>query len=100
MARERLIWLDTLKGCLILVVIFGHAIQYSLSKGSCESNYLWNLIYSFHMPAFMAASGFVNYRPDIIGGGFNTLQKKELSVAGTLFIVVFDKMAIGWRAFF
>lgn len=55
MPKERLIWLDSLKGSLILIVILGHAIQYCLSKGACENNYWWNLIYSFHMPAFMAA---------------------------------------------
>lgn len=62
MAKERLIWLDSLKGWLILIVVFGHAIQYCLPDVACENNYCWNLIYSFHMPAFIAASGFVNYR--------------------------------------
>lgn len=71
--KERIIWIDSLKGWLILIVIFGHAIQYCFSCGY-ETNYWWNLIYSFHMPAFMAASGFVNYRPTQNGGGyFNTL---------------------------
>lgn len=62
MGKERMIWLDALKGFLILLVIVGHAIQYGLPEGECEQNYWWNLIYSFHMPAFMAASGFVNFR--------------------------------------
>ena len=62
MAKERLIWLDSLKGWLILIVVLGHAIQYCLPEDACENDYLWNLIYSFHMPAFMAASGFINYR--------------------------------------
>ena len=70
MAKERLIWLDSLKGLLILIVVIGHAIQYCLLEGACENNYWWNLIYSFHMPAFMAASGFVNYRPTRNGGVF------------------------------
>ena len=70
MAKERLIWLDSLKGLLILIVVIGHAILYCLLEGACENNYWWNLIYSFHMPAFMAASGFVNYRPTEMGGGF------------------------------
>lgn len=33
------------------------------------NNYLWNLIYSFHMPAFMAISGFLAYRPNLKQGG-------------------------------
>lgn len=67
--KQRLIWLDALKGVLILLVVLGHAIQYTLPGDSCENNYWWNLIYSFHMPAFMAASGFVNFRPNVIWGG-------------------------------
>jgi len=63
MSKGRLVWLDVLKGFLILLVIIGHAIQYCLPEGVCEQNYWWNLIYSFHMPAFMAASGYINYRP-------------------------------------
>lgn len=39
MTKERLIWLDSLKGWLILIVIIGHAIQYCLPEGACENNY-------------------------------------------------------------
>ena len=60
MAKQRLIWADSLKGWLILLVILGHAIQQTLGA-DCDSNHLWNLIYSFHMPAFMAVSGWLAY---------------------------------------
>lgn len=53
MGRTRIIWADSLKGWLILLVILGHAIQRTLVK-DCFDNHLWNLIYSSHMPAFMA----------------------------------------------
>lgn len=62
---KRLAWADSLKGILILLVVLGHAIQYTLRNG-CYTNHLWNVIYSFHMPAFMAVSGFLAYR---VGGG-------------------------------
>lgn len=62
MNKTRLVWVDSLKGGLMLLVVMGHAIQYCMNDGECESNYWCNLIYSFHMPAFMALSGFVNYR--------------------------------------
>lgn len=75
MTRERWIWLDALKGWLIFIVVVGHAIQYCLPNGACENNYWWNLIYSFHMPAFMAASGFVNYRP--VSGGILSICKRR-----------------------
>lgn len=64
MNKTRLVWVDSLKGWLMLLVVMGHAIQYCMNDGECESHYWWNLIYSFHMPAFMALSGFVNYRPN------------------------------------
>lgn len=68
MEKKRLIWADSLKGWLIILVVLGHAIQNTMGA-DCESSHLWNLIYSFHMPAFMAASGFLAFRPIVIGGG-------------------------------
>lgn len=66
---KRLIWADSLKGWLIILVILGHALQNTLGA-RCETNHLWNIIYSFHMPAFMAISGFVAFRSkDPTGGG-------------------------------
>lgn len=75
---KRLIWADSLKGILIVLVVLGHAIQEVLNTG-CFHNQLWNLIYSFHMPAFMAVSGYLNYRPTALnnqetGGGKNRLS--------------------------
>lgn len=61
MQAKRLIWADSLKGVLIILVVLGHAIQETLKDG-CFDNHLWNCIYSFHMPAFMAVSGFLSYR--------------------------------------
>lgn len=61
MTKERLIWADSLKGWLMLLVILGHAIQSTLGS-ACDDSHLWNLIYSFHMPAFMAVSGWLAYR--------------------------------------
>lgn len=61
---KRIVWADALKGLLIVLVVLGHSIQASKIQ-LCESfinDYLWNLIYSFHMPAFIAISGFVAYR--------------------------------------
>lgn len=57
MVRERLIWADSLKGILIVLVVLGHAIQHAYGD-ACEINHLWNGIYSFHMAAFIAVSGY------------------------------------------
>ena len=63
---KRIEWADAFKGILILLVVLGHSIQsVCIHRGEdFMSNYLWNLIYSFHMPAFMAMSGFLAYRPN------------------------------------
>lgn len=78
-SNQRFVWADSLKGLLILLVVLGHAIQVALGE-TCESSHLWNLIYSFHMPAFMAISGFLAFRPDrlYLGGKslFTTLQRR------------------------
>lgn len=71
MEKKRLIWADSLKGWLIVLVVLGHAIQNTM-RADCESSHLWNLIYSFHMPAFMAASGYLAFRPIVLSGGGNT----------------------------
>lgn len=57
MKKERLVWADALKGWLIILVIIGHSIQTVLGA-DCNNSHAWNLIYSFHMPAFMAISGY------------------------------------------
>ena len=59
--KQRLVWSDSLKGLLMLLVMMGHAIQYTLGNTECEKNHVWNYIYSFHMPAFMEISGYLGY---------------------------------------
>lgn len=71
---KRLLWADSLKGFLMILVIIGHAIQ-SVLLAECEDNHIWSLIYSFHMPAFVAVSGWLcwkplNCRPIVCGGGY------------------------------
>lgn len=55
--RQRLLWIDALRGFLILTVILGHALQH----GDYNHNIAWNVIYSFHMAAFFVISGYANY---------------------------------------
>lgn len=60
---NRIVWADSLKGWLMLLVILGHIIQ-SVLTASFDDNHLWNVIYSFHMPAFMSVSGWLAWRGD------------------------------------
>lgn len=55
--KQRILWADSLKGLLMLLVILGHVIQ-SIKGDLCFDDHVFNLIYSFHMPAFMAVSGW------------------------------------------
>ena len=61
---KRLVWGDALKGLLMILVIIGHVIQYT-ECSQYEENHLWNAIYSFHMAAFIAVSGYFSSN----GGG-------------------------------
>ena len=58
---KRMIWVDSLKGILILIVVCSHSMQYVLKETSFN-NHFFNIMISFMMPAFFAVSGYVNYR--------------------------------------
>lgn len=59
-ARNRQI--DLLKGIAVFLVLWGHCLQY-MSLGSFDyyENFMYRIIYSFHMPLFMAISGYLFY---------------------------------------
>ncbi|WP_343212712.1 nodulation factor fucose acetyltransferase NolL [Bradyrhizobium yuanmingense] len=68
--NDRDLTLDFAKGVLILLVIVGHLIQYILyqDEGFWESPcFKW--IYMFHMPLFMAISGYLGCRA-LLGKSF------------------------------
>ena len=73
--QDRIIWADSLKGALIILVVLGHSIQEVLGP-ECFNNHIWNLIYSFHMPAFMAISGYLNYRTTGIRNRISLLNRR------------------------
>ena len=61
--NNRILWIDVLKGILIILVVFGHNIQFGsgnnmLSNELYFENSVFRFIYSFHMPCLMALSGF------------------------------------------
>jgi acyltransferase len=61
--------IDYLKGILIILVVAGHIIL-----GTLENSFLRHMIYSFHMPLFIAISGFL----------FNLELHKVISFLGIL----------------
>lgn len=50
-------YLDVLKGFAILLVVLGHSVQSFAANGSYDNNWVFRVVYSFHMPLFMFLSG-------------------------------------------
>ena len=61
--KERILYIDWLKGIAITLVVMGHVIGFDIYSGSdCMNSFLYRLIISFHMPLFVFLSGLVvNY---------------------------------------
>ena len=51
-------WIDVLKGIGILLVVLGHAARHDMMVESSLCGFLVYLIYSFHMPLYIAISGY------------------------------------------
>lgn len=58
MEKNRITYLDNLKGFAIILVILGHIIQMWYDSDFTH-NKVWLYIYSFHMPLFMFISGYI-----------------------------------------
>lgn len=70
MEQSRNRTIDLIKGVAVILVIWGHFIQFS-TAGSYDffSDFIFKLIYSFHMPLFAMISGYLFY---------NSLKKRTL----------------------
>ncbi len=53
--------IDILKGVAVISVLLGHAVQrgIGINGGVFFDNYIFKVIYSYHMPLFMLLSGYV-----------------------------------------
>lgn len=58
----RISYIDALRGFAIVLVVLGHAIQYSVVN--FDDQPIFRLIYAFHMPLFMFISGFVYHHEE------------------------------------
>ena len=100
--ESRVVWLDSLKGVLIILVILGHSIAQIIGNDAANNNYLWCLIYSFHMPAFISVSGYLAY--DHMGGGklnvlFSVIRRFQqlllpFFIWSLAFLAIRDKIAL------
>lgn len=74
-------FLDFIRGILIILVVWGHAIQYfMLDKGSFYDDPVYKIIYSFHMPLFMVISGYVFYWSVSRSAVVPLLKKRIISI--------------------
>lgn len=55
-------YLNTVKGVAVLLMLWGHCIQYcGADTFACFDDEVFQAIYSFHMPLFMLVSGYLFY---------------------------------------
>jgi fucose 4-O-acetylase-like acetyltransferase len=82
---NREIIFDYVRFIAILLVVFGHLIQYNVID--FDNNYFFKIIYSFHMPLFMFVSGYVSYYSLFLRKSFYTdFHKKVLSILYPFFL--------------
>lgn len=58
--KQRIKWIDSLKAFAILIVVFGHCLQFIGVTGI-----LYKYVYTVHMPLFMTISGYCSYKQSI-----------------------------------
>lgn len=78
--KQRNVGLDILKGILAFLVIMGHVLQIRIAAGDstsiiCNTKYL---IYTFHMPLFIALTGYFLEGRDIVCWTF--LKKRTIQL--------------------
>lgn len=56
--------LDSVKFCLILLVVTGHVLESNQFNSISGGTSLWNWIYMFHMPLFIFISGYFSQKKD------------------------------------
>ncbi len=91
MQKERNLRLDLVKAIAIILVVAGHAIQYSCGSDYTESlafydNWVYKIIYSFHMPVFMCVSGWLFARSVAKYDTCALLKNKAIALLLPLFV--------------
>lgn len=89
---NRLDGLDSLKGFLVVLVITGHVIT-----GSVSENLLKEIIYFFHMPLFLAVSGYFLKRKTLSLPALEIVKKYNRIL--TPFLVAFVFYTALWLVF-
>lgn len=91
---SRITYLDTSRGWAILLVVLGHAIQYTVQN--FDENFGFRLIYAVHMPLFMFISGYVTRPPRNDSAGAELRVKARQLLLPFTFWLPISFLAIGW----
>jgi len=91
MKKERNLYVDFIKGILIFLVILGHFVQFGAYGKSWgfASDHLWQIIYSFHMPLFIAISGYYSFSSIKGQSVFSFLKSRILYLFVPMFVWCF-----------
>lgn len=85
--KERNRTIDIIRGFAVLLVLWGHVIQYFTIDGfAFYDNWLYKTIYSFHMPLFMIVSGYLFYY-SASKYSFGTIISKRVRTLGWAMII-------------
>lgn len=81
-----------MKGFLILLVLYGHIIQNISPDQSYYNDWIFRVIYSFHMPLFAIINGYLFYSSQ----KKRTLKKSLLSKLSGILMPIFIWSIIDW----
>lgn len=95
--KERIEWIDWLKGIALVLVIIGHTFRTSMYSENMIYGYIKSFIYAFHMPLFISISGFLfqsnrnNYMNinilDFFRNKWKSYMKPLISYAAIMYII-------------
>lgn len=88
--KKKNAFIDYLKGIAILLVLVGHCVQYGSGAAFLENDEYWNnivmkVIYSFHMPLFIAISGYLFSFSVKNHGMFNSIKSRIVRLVPVCF---------------
>lgn len=91
---QRIIYIDQLKGCAILLVVVGHVLEYCFVPANFGYESSWHkLIYTFHMPLFAFLSG-------IFMKGINSWKSLRMKTERLLIpFLTIGSLYVLWRGF-
>lgn len=100
-SSTRIEYIDALKGFAILCVVLGHiALGYLENNTIPEANVIFKaihqLIYAFHMPLFMAISGFLYYKSYFDEHGFPKRNRVNIQVLNLFLVYILFSVGYGF----